>query len=498
MSCLRHFKGEHAGKPFKPDPWQWEGILKPFYGTLRPDGLRQYRRMTIELPRKSGKSMLAAALGLYHGMADGEAYPEVVCAAGSQKQAEIVFRAAAEMVRSNPLLASMCTILRQEILFKKGGYLRCIAADGKLQHGLDCSAVIMDELHVWPNRELYEALTTSTLSRRAPAEILISTAGHDRESLWFELVDRAKAVLSARKNGNDLDPTLWPVIYEAPEGADWTSEDTWKIANPGYGISVKKDYFVRKVSEARASPAEEMSFKRLHLNIWGTTSHGFLPIQRWDDCAEKPPDLTGRRCWAALDLSSTTDLSALVLAFPIEDKIWLLPFAWAPRQALEVRERRNKTRFDNWVRSGHLYATEGEVINYEQIRAKINELSKLYKIQDIAIDKWNAHQMAQCLQADGFEVIGFSMGWAVLSPATKDFEQLTLGGKIRHDGHPVLRWCVANTAVESDSSGNIRPSKKKSSEKIDLCVASIMATARARVQAVQTISPYQSRGVRVL
>jgi phage terminase large subunit-like protein len=241
-----------------------------------------------------------------------------------------------------------------------------------------------------------------------------------------------------------------------------------------------------------------MSFKRLHLNIWGTTSHGFLPVQRWDDCAEPLPDLAGKRCWAALDLSSTTDLSALVLAFPIGEKIWQLPFAWAPNKALEVRERKNKQRFDNWCRSGHLYATEGEVINYEQIRAKINELSKVYKIQDIAIDTWNAHQMAQCLIADGFEVIKFGMGWATLSPATKDFEQLVLGDKIRHDGHPVLRWCVANTAVESDSSGNIRPSKKKSSEKIDLAVASIMATARARLQAIQSVSPYQARSVRVL
>jgi len=497
-ASLRHIKGEHAGQPFILSDWQWRDIIKPFYGTLRADGLRQYRAMPIALARKQGKSTLAAMLGLYHLFADGEQFPEVVCAAGSRDQAAIVFDTAAAMVQSCPTLASRCTVLRREIVKKSGGFLRCIAADGKLQHGLNCSAVVMDELHVWPDRELYEALTTSVLARRQPSVIMISTAGYDRESLWHEIYSRGKAVANARQAGQELDETMLPVIYEAPPESDWRIEATWKAANPGYNVSVKPDYFRQKVNEAMASPAEEQSFRRLHLNQWTQSSTRWLNMERYDACAAQLPDLKGRACWAGLDLSSTQDLSALVLAFPYDDKIILKPFAWAPTGAVKERERRNKQRYDQWAAKGHLTLIEGEVIDYSEIKAQIMALASEYRIREIAIDRWNAAQLAQELQQEGLSVVAFGQGYASMSPAAKAAESLVLQGRLWHDGHPVQRWCWGNAVIENDSAGNIKPSKSKSTEKIDLCVAGVMAIARAQLGEVTGTSVYEGRGLGML
>jgi phage terminase large subunit-like protein len=495
---LTHSKGEHAGKPFIPADWQMNDIIKPFFDTLRKDGLRQYRTMPICLPRKNGKSTLCSALALYFLCADGELGAEVICAAGSRDQAAIVFEIAASMVRNNPNFEQKCTVFKREIVHQNGSRFRCIAADGKLQHGLNCSAIMMDELHVWPDRELYEALTTSVLARRQPSVIMISTAGYDRESLWHEIYSRGRAVADARTAGQELDETMLPVIYEAPPEADWRIESTWKAANPGYNVSVKPDYFRQKVNEALASPAEEQSFRRLHLNQWTQSSTRWLNMERFDACAAPLPDLKGRACWAGLDLSSTQDLSALVLAFPYDDKIILKPFAWAPTGAVKERERRNKQRYDQWAAKGHLTLIEGEVIDYSEIKAQIMALASEYRIREIAIDRWNAAQLAQELQQEGLAVVAFGQGYASMSPAAKAAESLVLQGRLWHDGHPVQRWCWGNAVIESDSAGNIKPSKSKSTEKIDLCVAGVMAIARAQLGEVTGTSVYEGRGLGML
>lgn len=491
---LRHGKGEAAGKPFELSEWQMNDIIRPLFDTLRPDGLRQYRTCYIEVPRKNGKTTLAAGLALFLTFLDGEAGAEVVSAAADREQASICFDLAKQMVQSSEILAKNCTIYKKEIVSAKGSRYRAISAEAATKHGFNLSGIVFDEIHCQPDRELWDTLTTATGARKQPLTIGITTAGHDRESLCYELHTYARSLLE----GTAIDPTFLPVIYSAGDEADWTAEETWRAANPGYGISIFADYFRQQVTEAKLSPGKEQAFRRLHLNQWTSGSVRWIAPERWDQCQGEMPDLTGRPCWGALDLSSTSDLSAFCLAFPVDDQIWLMPFGWAPRSALEARERKNKTRFDGWARSKQIEITAGEVIDYNQIRKKINELGKVYRIKDIAVDRWNAAQLAQQLQSDGFEMVAFSMGWATLSPAAKDFEALVLADKIRHDGHIPLKWCVGNTVIEQDSQGNIRPSKAKSSEKIDLAVAAIMATARARVQSVAGTSVYESRGPRFL
>lgn len=495
--ALTHAKGALAGQSFQLSDWQFDDIIRPLFGTLRPDGLRQYRTAYIEVPRKNGKSTLAAGIALYLLLADGEQGAEIVSAAADREQASIVFEAAASMVRASPVLSRVCTVLRKEIVTRDGCRYRAISADVHTKHGYNCSGIIFDEVHAQPNRELWDVLTTSTGARTQPLTVAITTAGHDRESLCYELHLHARSIL----DGSVTDPSFLPVIYAAGDSDDWRIEDTWRRANPGYGVSVLADYMRQACADAQQSPARELAFRRLHLNQWTDTVTRWISPESWDACRSPRPELAGRPCYGALDLSSTMDLSSFVLAFPLDDgTIWIEPMCWAPRGALRDRERRNKMRFDNWAASGHLRVTDGDVIEYEDVYSQIKSTLTKYRIIDIAIDRWNTSQLAQQMQSDGLAVVSFGQGYASMSPAAKDWETLLLAKKLRHDGHPVLRWCLGNASIESDAAGNIKPSKAKSSEKIDALVAAIMAVARARVGSAGgsvrgAPSIYESRGM---
>ena len=498
---LTHSKGELSGRPLVLSDWQYNDIIAPLFGTLRPDGMRQYRTCYIEIPRKNGKSTLAAGIALYLLFGDGEPGAEVVCAAADRDQASIVFDIAASMVRNSPALDAKCSVLRKEIVTKDGRRMRAISADAHTKHGMNCSGIIFDELHAQPNRELWDVLTTSTGARQQPLTISITTAGHDRNSLCYEMHLHARAVAE----GTLEDRSFLPILYRAPDGADWKQESTWRAANPGYGVSVREDYMRQAALDAAQSPARELAFRRLHLCEWTDTITRWIAPETWDACRSPRPDLAGRLCYGALDLSSTMDLSAFVLAFPLDDgTIWIEPTCWAPRGALKARERANRMRYDQWHASGHINVTDGDVIEYEDVYTRIKQLCAQYRVVDIAIDRWNASQLAQQMQSDGLNIVSFGQGYASMSPAAKDFETLVMARKLRHDGNPVLRWCLGNCSIESDAAGNIKPSKAKSSEKIDALVASIMAVARSRVgEAGGAIgrgapSVYESRGMALL
>jgi phage terminase large subunit-like protein len=496
--CLTHVKGELSGRPLTLSDWQFNDIIKPLFGTLNDDGTRRFRTAYIEIPRKNGKSTLAAGIALFLLLADGEQGAEIVSAAADREQASIVFDIASSMIQANPLLSQRCTVMRKEIVTKNGSRYRAISADAFTKHGMNCSGIIFDELHAQPNRELWDVLTTSTGARVQPLTISITTAGHDRNSLCYEMHTKARGVL----DGSIKDGSFLPVLYRAPDGSDWRKEETWRIANPGYGVSVRAEYFHQAAADAASSPARELAFRRLHLCEWTDTITRWLNLDNWDACRAARPDLTGRPCYGALDLSSTVDLSAFVLAFPMDDgTIWIEPYCWAPRGVLKLRERSNKMRYDQWYASSHLRLTDGDVIEYDEVYGHIKTLAQQYRIIDVAIDRWNCAQLAQQMQSDGIQVFGFGQGYASMSPAAKDFETLITAKKIRHDGHPVLRWCIGNCSIESDAAGNIKPSKSKSSEKIDALIASVMAVARSRVgeaggiKGIGAPSIYEQRGM---
>ena len=306
-------------------------------------------------------------------------------------------------------------------------------------------------------------MLTSTGARKQPLVIHITTSDYDRESICNEKYAYAVKV----RDGIIDDPSFLPVIYEASREDDWTHPDTWRKANPGLGESVFLEYLEREGKRAEDSPSYENTFKRLHLNIRTEQDTRWIPMVKWDACAEveyEPEQLKGEKFYAGLDLASTTDIAALVLVFPNEAGYAALPFFWIPGDSAHERERRDRVPYLTWARQGLIFLTDGDVIDYDAIRMKINELQKVYNIQEIAIDRWNVTQITSQLTGDGFELIGFGQGYASMSAPSKELEKLVLGQQLAHGGHPVMRWMESNVAIEMDSAGNVKPSKKRSSD----------------------------------
>lgn len=486
---LRHGKGEWAGQPFTLLEWQWRDVIAPLFGWKRPDGTRRFRRAGIWVPKKNGKSTLCAGISLYLLLGDGEAGAEVYSAAADREQASIVFREAATMVRASPGLASKLTIVdsTKVISFlRQASWYKALSAEVATKEGLNIHGLIFDELHAQKTRELWDCLTYGGASRRQPLLLSISTAGYDRSTIGHEQYRYAKSVI----DGTITDSAFFAYVAEADESDNWADPAVWRKANPSFGVTIKADQFESDCKEAQASPAKENAFRRYRLNQWTEQDVRWLQMERWDACSGPADrdDLAFRECYAGLDLASTTDLCSLVLLFPDGEGYIVLPFFWAPEQACKRRERENKTRLDVWAREGHLELTPGDVLDYDRIRARINELSETYNIVDLAIDRWNATQLATQLQGDGLEVVMYGQGYASMSAPTKELEKLVLAGRLAHGGHPVLRWNASNVTVEQDAAGNLKPSKRKSSEKIDGIVATIMALGRA-MQAPENSTP---------
>lgn len=503
IQCLKHTKGTWAGKPFELIDWQ-ERIIRDVFGILKPDGYRQFTTAYIEIPKKQGKSELAAAVALLLCCGDGEERAEVYGCAADRQQASIVFEVAADMVRMCPALNKRVKILASQkrlIYLPTNSFYQVLSADAYSKHGFNVSGVIFDELHTQPNRKLFDVMTKgSGDARMQPLYFLITTAGTDTHSICYETHQKAKDILEGRK----IDTTFYPVIYGADESEDWTDPKVWKKANPSLGITVPIEKVKDACNSARQNPGEENSFRQLRLNQWVKQSVRWMPMEKWDACAfpVSADDLEGRVCYGGLDLSSTTDITAFVLVFPPldeDDKFQILSFFWIPEENLELRVRRDHVPYDVWERQGYLKTTEGNVVHYGYIEQFIESLGERYHIREIAFDRWGAVQMVQNLEGMGFTVVPFGQGFKDMSPPTKELMKLTLEQKIAHGGQPVLRWMMDNIYIKTDPAGNIKPDKEKSTEKIDGVVATVMALDRAiRCGNEISESVYDGRGILLL
>ena len=475
INALTHTKGAFAGQTFNLRPWQ-RSIVKRLF-KKRSDGLRQYRTALVMMPRKSGKTELAAALAIYFLLADGETGAEVYSAAADRDQAGLVFGVAAQMVRNDPELDAACYIVESQkriVHRDSGSFYRAISAEAYSKHGFNASAVIYDELHSAPSRDLYDVLSTSMGARKQPLLLAISTAGYDRHSILWELYSHAKKV----QERPSLDPSFLPIIYEAPPDADWTSKKVWKAANPALGDFRSMEDMQQACDRAKQIPAQENNFRRLYLNQWTEQDARWLSLTAWDACLADPKDLDGRRCYIGMDLSTTTDLTALVAVFPdVEGNGFdVRAQFFVPSDRMRERSRRDHVPYDEWARQGVLTATPGAVVDYDAIRRTLQAWAIRYDVQMLGFDPWNATDVTVKLQQqDGFVCVSMRQGFATLSAPTKSLEQAVLSRRLRHDGHPLLRWNVGNVAVETDAAGNLKPSKSKSHERIDGVVALIMA-----------------------
>ena len=503
IEALRHTKGEFHGQPFHLLPWQ-EKIIRDVFGTVRDDDLsmRQYTTAYIEIPKKNGKSELGAAIALNMLINDDEWKAEVYSCASDRQQAAIVFDVAVDMVRQSPALMKRVKIIpstRRMIYQPTGSIYQVLSSEVATKHGLNVSACIFDELHTQPTRALYDVMTQgSGDARKQPLWFLLTTAGTDRNSICWEVHQKALDILEGRKN----DPRFYPVLFGLPDEADWTSEENWYRANPSLDHTITIDKVRDAFRKAQETPADENQFRQLRLNQWVKQSVRWMPMDKWDECGGvvDPYALEGRACYAGLDLSSTSDLTALVLVFPptSEDEPYIaLPFFWLPEETLSLRVRRDHVPYDQWAKRGFIQTTEGNVVHYGYIERFICELGERYDIREIAHDRWNATMMVQTLEDDGFTMVPFGQGFKDMSPPTKELMRIVLEHKLCHGGHPVLRWNMDNAFVRTDPAGNLKLDKEKSTEKVDGAVALVMALDRA-MKNQGGDSVYNHRGLLIL
>lgn len=508
--ALVHPKPPFAGRPFIPTPWQISQIIEPIFDPLDPYGYRRIRRALVMMAKKNGKTGIAAGLALYLTFGDREYSGEICSAAGDQEQASICYNLAADMCDMSPILSQRALVRRavKRIIDERTrSVYRALSAEAGTKHGPNWHGIIFDELHTQPNRELWDTLTTGTRGRRHPLTFAISTAGYDRHSICYEQLDYARRVQS----GQIEDPTYYSRIWEVPSDADWKDERLWPDANPGLGTTdeIQAGNAFLDIQglrdEARiaaAVPGYENTFRQLSLNQWTSSNTRWLPMDLWRACSgdleygDLAESLKGRICYGGLDLSSTKDLTALALVFPDEDGgISVLVFFWIPEVNMRDRSKRDGVPYEVWHKQGLIEATEGNVVDYSFIRAKINDLAELYQIKEIAYDPFNATQVVGELGGDGIKMIPVRQGFLSLSPPSKELEIMVMSGKLRHGDHKVLEWCAENVMLSKDAAGNIKPDKEKSTEKIDGIAALVNAVDRKARNAVAPASSWATGDV---
>lgn len=505
---LTHTKGRFAKQPFLLAEWQRE-IIEDVFGTLRPDGNRQYRQAYIEIPKKNGKSEIAAGVALYMLFSDGEPGAEVYSAAATRDQASIVFRVAAKMVENSPLLKSQCVIVKstKTIYLKKDdtSFYRAISADAGVQDGINPSGVIFDELHRQKNSDLWDVLFYGMDTRTQPLLFQITTAGIASEStLCWNQHEYARNIL----DGTFSDPRFYACIYGLSDDDDWKqigepatdkkpATGAFK-ANPALGDFIAVETVESQLEDALRSPSKQNSYRRFRLNQWVESEEVWIPAHEWDACKRARPDLVGRTCYGGLDLSSTQDLTAIGLLFPFEDYLFTQVYAFLPTElpgggGIRERSVKQNVPYDIWAAAGHLELTEGVAVDYRVIRKRFAELASIYNIVEVNFDRWNATEIIQNLRDDGLNMVELGQGFASMSAPSKEFERRVLDRTIAHDGDPLLRWSLKCTSVKTDPAGNIKPVKPhrlKTGKRIDPIVALIDAMAAyIRHETIAEIDP---------
>jgi phage terminase large subunit-like protein len=511
---LRHTKGEWAGRPFQLEGWQ-RAIVRTVFGWMRADGTRRFRVVYLEVARKNGKTALAAGIALYLAFSSGELGAEVYCAASNEDQAMICFNEAKRMRSQSPVLRERTNAFKKNMsateTFSK---LEVLTSKSDTKDGLNVSGLVGDEFHAWKDQNLYDVLHTATGARLQPLEFYITTAGLDQDGICAKTRQHALEV----RDGVADDHEFLPVIFAADRDDPIDDPRTWAKANPNLGVSIKTDYLAKEAKKAQQLPHLLNAFKRLHLNIWTEAETVWIPQPDWDACALRPvtlDTLAGRRCYAGLDLSATTDLTAIALAAEpqagssegADDVVDLFVHCFMPAARLAKATERDRADYQQWVDAGLITLTEGDVVDYDVIRAALTgtggdsvfgrPLAELVHLVDLASDPWNATHLRNQLMADGLTVVDFRQGFATMSPASKEWEARILSRRLNHGGNKLLRWMNRGTAVVQDPAGNIKPVKpdrKTSTKRIDGVVAGIMALARLVAAREPEVDPFVFEG----
>lgn len=502
---LKHPEPPVQGQPFELQPWQ-QSFVANLFGWRKPDGTRRYRQALLYVPKKNGKSELVAGITVYM-MVNAPEGAKMFGAAAAQDQAGILYGAAAGMIAQRAELDaergglihrygdSGGTVRRSLVIPGRRVSFRVLCADAKTVDGIGGWFNVIDELHRHDSSALMQAVVKGATAQREPLTIFTTTADYNRKSACNDKLAYAKAVRSNRGDANapGFDPSFLPALWEAPANADWRDPETWRAANPNFGVSVTEDAMREAILEVESTPSELNNLLRLNLNIVTDADQAWLSKDDWAACRGRKmePDPHGAAlAWAAeiaasgrygcmgLDLSKSHDLTALVCAFsPLKegDPHTLVPFFWIPRKTMERAERRDRVPYSQWVREGYLEVTEGDTIDTARIRLRVLEVARTLGVSSIAYDPWGARHMALDLKAEGLDVVEFPQAIKAFAEPMQLFERLVKGGRLEHGGHPVLTWNAWNVCVYRDGNDNVKPMKNRSTGRIDGIVASVMA-----------------------
>lgn len=493
---LKHTKGKWALQPLLLEPWQ-TFIVYNLFAWKKADGTRRYRYAYVEVARKNGKTALAAGIALYMLYAEREPRAEVYSVATVKDQAKLCFNDSVAIVK-NTALSQRMKIFRDSILYEQmGAYFKPLSSDDGIHDGYSPYCVIVDEYHAHKDNGMMDVMRSGMAAREQPLVFIITTAGFNKNYPCFAYRQNVKNVI----NGIVDDDSLFGIIYEMDEGDDWTDPANWGKANPNLGISVDYEYLAGEVKDAQNRPEAVRGVKTKNLNMWVDAETTWILDEVWQQCSGDitVKDLKGCRCWGGLDLANVLDITAFVRVFEYEDKLAIVPKFWIPEDKLQEKIAKENVSFAEWVQKGYITVTPGNVTDYDYVERDILDLCESDDVISVAYDRWNSSQTIIHMQDEGLELSPFGQGYGSMSAPTKEFEKLVLSGKIIHFGNPVLRWMMASVAISTDPAGNIKPDKRKSSQKIDGIVATIMAIGEMMTYlAKEEKNPYNSRGLRSL
>ncbi|MCK2214279.1 terminase large subunit [Actinomadura sp. ATCC 31491] len=484
FGLLRHTKGQWVGRPLTPDPWQVAYVIAPVFGWIRKNRAGRWVRVItdlyVDVPRKNGKSTLCGGLGIYLTAADGEGGAEVIAAATTRDQAGYVFGPIKQLCDHSPALKPHVKSLAQKIIHKASkSTFSVVSSVAESLHGGNLHGGIIDELHIHKSPDLVEAIETGTGSREQPLIAIITTADDGRPNTIYARKRKRIEELARRVIRH---PSTYGVIWGAEEDDDPFAVATMRKANPGFGISPTQEYLEKKAAEARQDPAALGSYLRLHLGIRTKQTTRYITLADWDAAAGMVQEtaLAGRECFGGLDLSNVEDITALAWLFPCPDgsydALWRF---WLPADQLETLSRRTAGAAEVWVREGWLQLTPGNVIDNTAITHQIDLDAATFRVKTVGFDRWGATDVVRVLGDGGLTCVPISQGVASLNDPLKTLLRLVKSGAFRSGGNPIMRWMVDNLSITSDSSGNVKPDKANSGDKIDGISATLNALKEA-------------------
>lgn len=497
MRALKHTQGEFAGQPLEPDPWQVAYVLAPIFGYVKTNSngrtVRVCRKAFVDIPRKNGKTTLSGGLATYLTGADGEAGAQVYAVATKKDQARYCFDPVKQIVQNSPATQKHFKTYQSRITHPaSGSYFAVVSSIGEALHGANVHAAVVDEVHLHKDPALIEAIETGTGARSQPLVFMITTADDGKPNTVYA---HKRLLVEQLARGALVDVSTYGVVFGVEETDDPFAEETWKIANPGFGISPTREFMETQATAAKNSPAELASFQRLHLGIRTKQTTRYLRLEDWDACRAEFDEsvFEGQYVYGGLDLAATSDLCALCWMAPVDGRIHALWRLWTPEANLANLDKRTAGSASVWVRDGLLTLTPGNVADYGYILKVIVEDMDRFEVRAIAYDPWNASHLVTDLTENYAPMVPMRQGYASISAPTKEIQRVVLAHELAHDGNPAVRWQVDNLSVEMDPAGNVKPSKKLAIDKIDAVVAGIMALDQFMRNANDESSVYDER-----